>query len=246
MDRYIGCIVLREKGGAVLALQDGLYFLDTDTGATCRFVNPEEAVQGNRFNDGKSDSAGRMWFGSMSMAANEGDGNVPASGSLYCLEANLNVRSILGGITISNGLGWSPDDTLMYYIDSPTRTVDAFDFDPESGSISSRRAVVRIPESSGIPDGMCVDNEGMLWVAQWGGRGVSRWDPVTGKMIGFIPVPVVNVTSCAFGGPDLDDLYITTSSIGRAEGKGLMGPRPGALFRARPGVRGLATHRFKG
>jgi sugar lactone lactonase YvrE len=242
----VGCIVMREGGGALLSLDDGIYALDTETFGRRRLVNPEEGITGNRFNDGKADSRGRMWFGSMSVAANEGDGNVVASGSLYCMEANLEVRKVLGGVTISNGLGWSPDDTVMYYIDSPTRRVDAFDFDSATGTIENRRTVVRIPESGGMPDGMCVDSSGMLWVAQWGGGGVSRWNPATGTMIEFVPIPAVNVTCCAFGGSDLDELYITTSSIGSGEGGQTSSLRPGALFRMRPGVKGLPAHRFGG
>jgi sugar lactone lactonase YvrE len=246
LEHAVGCIVMREGGGALLSLDDGIYSFDTETFETRRLVNPEEGITGNRFNDGKADSRGRMWFGSMSLAANEGDGNVPASGSLYCMETDLGVRKVLGGVTISNGLGWSPDDRVMYYIDSPTRRVDAFDFDPESGTIRNRRTVVRISESGVMPDGMCVDGEGMLWVAQWGGSGVSRWNPATGAMIEFVRVPALNVTCCAFGGPDLDELYITTSTIGSDEGSGSSESRPGALYRTRPGVRGLPAHRFGG
>jgi sugar lactone lactonase YvrE len=242
--RAVGCIVMHEEGGALLALEDGIYFLDTETCQTRRLVNPEAGITGNRFNDGKADSRGRMWFGSMAVAANEGDGDVAATGSLYCLEANLEARRVISGVTISNGLGWSPDNAVMYYIDSPTRTVDAFDFDSDAGTIRNRRTVVRIPESGGMPDGMCVDNRGMLWVAHWGGGGVSCWNPASGAMIEFVTVPVINVTCCAFGGPDLDELYITTSTIGSPEGNVSPEARPGALFRTRPGVNGLPAHRF--
>ena len=134
----------------------------------------------------------------------------------------------------------------MYHIDSPTRRIDAFDFDVAAGTLAGRRTVVNIPEGWGLPDGMCVDVEGMLWVGLWGGGKVARWDPSSGALLDTIEVPVVNVTCCAFGGPDLADLYITTSRVGLdAEGM-VRYPHAGALFITRPGTQGLPANRFKG
>ena len=246
VDQFVGCVVLRECGGCLVALEKGFYFFDPATGALEPVANPEAGVEGNRFNDGKCDAAGRLWCGSMSLKENEGTGKSPPAGSFYRLSPDRSVRKIFGGVGISNGMGWSPDGATMYYIDSPTRKVDAFDFDLAAGAIARRRTVVTIPEGGGIPDGMCVDAEGMLWVAQWGGRQVSRWDPHSGAMIDRISVPVVNVTCCAFGGPDLGDLYITTSRVGVDAGNASEFPHAGAIFKIRPAVTGLPAHRFRG
>ncbi|MGA2546573.1 MAG: SMP-30/gluconolactonase/LRE family protein [Rectinemataceae bacterium] len=245
LDQFVGCIVLRERGGCVLSLQNGLYFFDAKTGSVDLILNPEADIAGNRFNDGKCDGAGRLWCGSMSLKENEGSGNSPPAGSLYCLDVDLKVRKIFGGVGISNGLGWSPDGRTMYYIDSPTKNVDAFEFDPTTGSIGKRRTVVTIPKTGGIPDGMCVDAEGMLWVAQFGGGQISRWDPHTGTIVDRVPVPVPNVTCCAFGGEDLENLYITTSRIGVDEHNEAEFPHAGALFKVKSDVGGLRVNRFK-
>jgi sugar lactone lactonase YvrE len=246
MDQFVGCVVLREKGGCLLALQNGLYFFDTKTGAVRLIVNPEAGITGNRFNDGKCDSRGRLWFGSMSLAENEGTGTSEPAGSFYCIEPDLRVRTLFTHVGISNGIGWSPDEKTMYYIDSPTRNVDAFDFDAATGSICNRRHVVTFQKAEGIPDGMCVDIEGMLWVAQWGGGQVSRWDPRTARMIDHIPVPVPNVTCCAFAGERGEEMYITTSTVGITESNRGDYPHAGALFMLRPGTRGATVYRFKG
>jgi sugar lactone lactonase YvrE len=156
----------------------------------------------------------------MSRDYDEGKGDSPQAGSLYCMDTELRVRRLFGGVAISNGLGWSPDNAVMYYIDSPTRQVAAFDFDPESGDISNKRVAVVIPEDGGIPDGMTVDEDGTIWVAQWGAYQVSRWNPHTGELLQTISVPAANVTCCAFGGPDLEELYITTSKIGVGDEEG--------------------------
>lgn len=242
----VGCIVLRESGGAVVAMEHGLYSLDLTTGELTQMVDPESHLPNNRFNDGKCDSAGRLWTGTLSRDYDEGKGDSPPAGTLYCIDTHLSVRVMFGKVRISNGLGWSPDNKTMYYIDSPTNEVAAFDFDPESGNIKNRRVIVEIPEDGGIPDGMTVDEEGMIWVAQWGGSQVARWNPVTGEVLQRIPVPVVNVTCCAFGGPEMDELYITTSSIHVIEKNISEQPHAGGLFRAKPGVRGLEAFKFGG
>ena len=242
----VGCITLRKSGGAVVGLQNGLYSLDLTTQALTPIVDPESHLPNNRFNDGKSDCAGRLWAGTMSRDYDEGKADSLPAGSLYCMDTELRVRRVFGGVAISNGLGWSPDNATMYYIDSPTRQVAAFDFDPESGDIENRRVAVEIPEGGGIPDGMTVDEEGMIWVAQWGGYQVSRGDPNTGELLQRIHVPVANVTSCAFGGPELEELYITTSSIGVGEQEDPKQSHAGGVFVARPGVRGMQAFRFGG
>src|SRR5262249_41616042 len=131
-------------------------------------------------------------------------------GSLYRLGAGHRVERVVRDVTISNGLGWSPDQSTMYYIDSPTFGIDAFDFDVETASVSNRRRLVAFPPEWGLPDGMAIDEEGSLWVAFWGGSSVRRVSP-DGEVLAVVGFPVSRVTSCSFGGDDLMDLYVTSA-----------------------------------
>ena len=149
---------------------------------------------------------------------------------------------MLANVTISNGIGWSPDDTVMYYIDTPTLGVDAFDYDADSGSISNRRRLVTIEEAAGQPDGLTVDAEGCMWVALWEGWAVHRYSP-DGRLVGVVDVPVARVTKPAFGGAALDELYITTAAPDLPDEKQ---PHAGGIFLARPGVHGLPANTYAG
>jgi sugar lactone lactonase YvrE len=236
--QYAGTVVPRRAGGVMLALQHGFASLDLETEELDLIHDPEPHLPGNRFNDGKCDPAGRFWAGTMALDF------TPNAGRLYCLDPDLSVRVVLGNVTISNGIVWRPDHTTMYYIDTPTRQVDAFDYDVETGQIENRRVVVRVPEEMGLPDGMAIDSEGMLWVAQWEGYGVSRWDPATGRLLQSVDVPVGQVTSCAFGGENLDQLYITTARVELSAEQLKAQPLAGGLFRADVGVTGLPAFEF--
>lgn len=240
VDHLVGAVVVRESGGLILATQNGFYELDEETGEATLLHNPEADMSSNRFNDGKCDPAGRFWAGTM-----EVDEQKPV-GSLYVLDTNLAVKKMLSGITISNGLTWSSDHKTMYYIDSPTKKVVAFDYDVNSGDISNKRVVVTIPEGEGIPDGMTIDAEDKLWVAQWGGYKVSRWDPETGEHIGEVKVPAKQVTSCVFAGDDLDELYITTAKRGLDEEELSKYPHSGSVFHIKSSIKGGETFMFKG
>lgn len=238
--QYVGAVVPRKSGGLMLAMHHGFYSLDLETEALVPIADPEREKENNRFNDGKCDASGRFWAGTMELDGKKGEG------SLYCLDRNLDVRTVLQNVSISNGLGWSPDHKTMYYIDTPTRQVAAFDYDLDTGTISNKRTVVSIPEGDGDPDGMTVDEEGMIWVAHWGGSRVSRWNPSTGECLEEIPVPASQVTSCAFGGDHLDELYITTARLGLGQNDRLNEPHAGGLFRIKVNVRGLPSHPFAG
>ena len=227
----VGFAVPRGKGGFIVGTEHGLSAWDD--GRMEPLAHPEEAKPGNRFNDAKCDPQGRLWAGTMSMS------EAPEQGALYRVDAR-GVSKIVGDVSISNGLAWSPDGATMYYIDSPTRRVDAFDF--RDGEIANRRTVITLED--GFPDGMCADAEGNLWIALWGGWAVACHDPLTGKRIGKIEVPVEAVTSCCFG--DGDELFITTASrdldaAGRARQS-----LAGGIFRAKTGVRGMAVGSFRG
>jgi sugar lactone lactonase YvrE len=235
----VGAAALRESGGLVLALRDGFGLLDADF-EHLQVVAPVEAdVPTNRLNDGKCDAAGRFWAGSMAFDV------TPGVAGLYRLDPDYQVTRVLTGVTLSNGLDWTSDNSRMYYIDSPSQGVDTFEFDLERGALGARRRLISIPPALGMPDGMTVDTEGGLWVALHGGGAVHRYTP-DGQLDRVIRVPVGQVTCCAFGGPDLGDLYITSMTYGLPAEALREQPLAGAVFRCRPGARGRPAHRFGG
>lgn len=236
----IGAVVTRRSGGLLLALQQGFYAFDPDTETLKHLHNPEPHLPENRFNDGKCDPAGRFWAGTMAMR------EAPDCGSLYCLDTDLTVHKKVEAVSISNGLAWSPDERMMYYVDSPTRIVTAFDYDKASGEIANRRVVIQIPDGMGFPDGMSIDEEGMLWIALWDGAMVGRWNPANGELLGKIPLPVSRPTSCVFGGENLDELYITSARSRLDEETLAAQPLAGGVFKCRPGVRGGPAWDFAG
>ncbi len=237
---HVGSVALRSGGGLVLALADGFWLLDPDATTTRRLAAVESGRPETRFNDGKCDPAGRFWAGTMAYD------ETPAAGTLYRLEPDGRVESMVAGVTISNGLAWSSDGRTFYYIDSSSRRVDAFDHDPMTGSLANRRPFVTLPDDEpGVPDGMAIDSAGCLWVALWGGWALHRYRP-DGALEAVVPLPAARVTSCAFGGNDLEDLYITTASIGLSATELAEQPHAGGLFRVRAGVRGVAATPFAG
>lgn len=235
----IGAAVPRRSGGMVLATEQGFEAFDFETGSKSPIADPESHLPHNRFNDGKCDERGRFWAGTMSMVKEK------EAGSFYVLETDGHTRQLFGAVTTSNGLGWSPDGLTMYYIDTPTLQIAAFDFDAEQGTLDNRRIIFTFPEGVGRPDGMTVDAEGMLWIAHWEGGRVTRWTP-DGKLLTTVQVPADRVTCPTFGGKDLDTLYITTARYGLDETALLRQPHAGGIFVFRPGVEGLPTHEFGG
>lgn len=239
LDEYVGCVVPGQGGGLVAALKDSVWVLDVKKGKETRLAVVSE-TQSNRFNDGKCDPAGRLIAGTINL-----DESSP-TGNLYAFEAGKAPRKLLDGIRISNGLAWSPDHRIFYYIDTPTRQVRAFDYDLEAGSISNPRAVLYVPESMGWPDGMTSDMEGRLWIAMWGGSRVTCWDPVRGELEVEIPIPAPHVSSCVFGGEQRDILYITTARKGMSEVELAAHPLAGGLFQVRTSTKGMPTFAFAG
>ena len=228
--REIGIAVPRRGGGLALAVREGFATLDAAGRVT---VLADPLAPHVRMNDGAVDPEGRFWAGSMAYDA------APGAGSLFRLDADGSLTTVLDGVTISNGLAWDPDARFLYYIDSATGGVDRFDYDRASGAIGRRRRLIDMP--FGEPDGMTVDADGCLWVAIWDGGQVRRYDP-RGRLLESVEVPVTRPTSCAFGGPALDRLFITTSRLGLDVGD----PVAGALLVVDPGVAGLATPPFEG
>jgi len=239
LDQYVGTVAPTESGNLILALQHGFFTMDLNTKQLTKIVDPEERIPDNRFNDGKCDVRGRFWAGTMSLK------DVQGAGNLYRLDDDHNVKTIIQNVTISNGIAWRPDNKIMYHIDTPTRQVAAYDFEVETGAIRNKRVVIEIPEEMGSPDGMTVDEEGMLWVAKWGGFQVGRWNPNTGELIDSVGVPAPLVTSCSFGGENMDELYITTARVGLNNDTLQKYPKAGGLFRIKTDVKGQQIHRFK-
>jgi sugar lactone lactonase YvrE len=237
---HVGCAVPGADGSVFVATAKGFGQLDLTSGQVTWITHPEAHLPGNRFNDGKADPAGRFWAGSLSYEEKH-----PVAG-LYLLDEHRKAHLKVPHITISNGMGWSPDNRTMYYIDTPTMRVDAFDFDPATSDISARRTVIRVPEGIGYPDGMTVDREGMIWIGMWDGWSVTRWDPASGRMLGKIELPVARVTACCFGGEHLDELYLTTASTRLDAASLARQPLAGSLFRTRPGVSGFAPFEYRG
>jgi sugar lactone lactonase YvrE len=240
VERQVGALVPRASGGLLLAVEGGFAaYSDGDAGALELLVPVDEDRKDLRFNDGKCDPAGRMYASTMSLTAEAG------AGTLWRLDPDLSVHPLVDGLTIGNGLAWTADGATMYFIDSMSHRVDVFTVDRGSGDLSDRRGLVDVPESVGLPDGMCVDDEGCLWVALFGGGALRRYSPL-GELLAVISVPAANVTSVAFGGPGLDELYITTARGADDESTRAAEPYAGGIFRARPGVTGPPPMAFAG
>jgi sugar lactone lactonase YvrE len=222
---------LLTAGGSVLALH-----LPAERGElwTTRVIAEVPAREGIRFNDASVDPAGRVWVGSMHTDEAE------PLGELYRLDAGSVLTTVVKGVTVSNGLGWSPDGSRMYYADSPMRRVDMFDYDPATGEAFQRRVFADLSAFDGVPDGLTVDADGCVWVAIWGGGVLRRFAP-DGTQDAVIQVPVSQPTSCAFGGPGMTDLYVTTASVGLGEAELKAQPLAGRLLRLRPGPVGLPS-----
>jgi len=235
----VGAFALREKGGIIAAAAGGWVLCDEDGSDWRHVADPEPDHPNHRFNDGKCDASGRFYAGTYAL-----DGQPRAS--LYVMRPDLRWERLTSGVICSNGLTWSPDNRIMYYIDSPRRCVDRFLVDPATGRISDRQTVIMFEESNVLPDGMTVDEEGMLWVAEWGGWKVCRWNPHTGQKLMTIEVPTKHVTSCAFGGDGMDELFITTASAGLTEEERREQPLAGSVFHVKVGVRGRPSYRFAG
>jgi sugar lactone lactonase YvrE len=235
----IGTVVPRTSGGVIVALRDGIACLDLFSEELTFLSEIEREITDNRFNDGKCDPAGRFWAGTMNFDS------TTISGTLYCMDADLTVTPKVSSVTISNGLAWSPDHKKMYYIDTPTRKVVAYDYDINNGHIQNPTTVIE-NDSEGHMDGMAIDEKGMLWIALWGGSAVKRFNPQNGELLETIELRVTQVTACAFGGKDLDELYITTAATG-LDGEALsQQPLAGSLFRVKTSVKGLPSYAFRG
>lgn len=208
----------------MVALQNGLHHFDRENNSFQLISDPEKHLPDNRFNDGKYDASGRFWVGSMHLEAKASAGN------LYMLSTDHRIHHKLKHLSISNGMAWTEDQRYMYFIDTASYAVSRYDFDNETGDINNEKKVISVPPSHGAPDGMCIDNAGMLWIAHWGGNKVSQWNPITGKLIKNIEVAAPHVTSCCIGGNNSDTLFITTASTGLTDVQLKQFPLSGSVF----------------
>ena len=235
----VGTVVKRAQGGLLLALHNGFAFLDLDTEKIAPIADPERDIPANRFNDGKCDPAGRFWAGTMEFHGK------PDAGALYCLNTDLTVAEKLRPTAISNGIVWSADAKTMYFICTVANNVRAFDYDIDTGNISNERVVVENDGQGGL-DGMAIDAEDKLWVAVFGGWGVRRYDPDNGALMQDLRLPMECVTSCAFGGDNLDELYVTSAVVSLDDKAQAEQPLAGSLVKLDPGVRGVPAVSFAG
>ncbi len=238
--QMIGSLAICTDGKFIAALKNGFAFVDRISGEIKMIADPESHLPGNRFNEGKCDPKGRFWAGTMALSEEHGLGNV------YTIQNDFAPAKKIEKVTISNGMAWSADHQTFYYIDTPTFEISAYNYDKNTGHISNKKTIIKIPEADGSPDGMTIDNEGMLWVAHWGGWQVTRWNPDNGEKLFHIKLPVAKVTSCTFGGEELEDLYITSAKVGLTKGELEKQPLAGSLFVFRNcGFKGMPAFEFQ-
>lgn len=237
--KRVSAVVPAKNGNLILALQGEIVEMDLASGAFKTLVELESYLPDNRCNDGKCDAAGRFWVGTMNVDCNLHEG------SLYCIDQTYHITKVLENLTIANGMGWSPDGDKMYFIDSHDHNVKSFQFKKDRCALVDGQIIFGFDNKNELPDGMCVDAEGMLWIAFWGGSRVGRYDPATGSQLAEILIPATQVTSCCFGGEDLKTLFITTARQGLSQAEIDQYPLSGSLFASRVQVRGSQTNFFR-
>ncbi len=233
----IGSIAPTRTGNLVAAVATGFVLVELDSGRTRRLATLERVDPTIRMNDGKADPWGRFWAGTMGLDKR------PDAGTLYCLEPDGTVRTSVDPVTISNGLDWTDDRRTMFYVDTPTQRVDRFDLEMDGLGLGNRRPFATQSLENGAPDGLTLDATGGLWLALWGGFQVVAYAP-SGELVARIPIPASHVTSCAFGGADRGDLYITSAFAELSTAERAAQPHAGRLFRCRPGVLGRPAYRY--
>lgn len=237
----VGAVNLCSTGVLLVALQNNLGFIKENGENPVMYILPDVDVEpGTRFNDAKCDPAGNLWAGTMNLSGKKG------GGKLIMLDGELKTSVKISQVSVSNGMAWSNDHSTFYYIDSRERGVVAYNYNLSTTKITKKRKVIRIPLEMGIPDGMTIDKEGMLWIALWKGGKITRWDPSTGRCLFTVSLPVSQVTSCTFGGENFGDLYITSARSGLTENELNKEPLAGSLFIVRNiGVKGNPPFQFK-
>ena len=230
-------LVLQGKNDQlILALDARIARFDLKT-EQIEWIVDVETNSETRCNDGACDSLGRLWVGTMHLT------NRKDTGALYFIDKDLKVQKKINNTSVSNGITWSLNNLRLYYIDSPTQVVQSFIFEEKTGEIVFEKNVIQIPNEIGSPDGMAIDEEGMLWIAHWGGFGIYRWNPQKGEFISKIEVPVPQVSSCAFVGENLDYLLITTARENMKEDELKKYPQSGDTFFVKVNVKGVVSNK---
>lgn len=235
---YVGAIAIGRKNELYAAVQNELMRLNTSTGSTQTILSLDLGKD-MRFNECKCDSDGRFWMGTMHLEAQK------EAGSFFRVDLDGSVTNILSNLSVPNGFCWSLDDRYLYHIDSFDYAVKRFEYDKKSGSIRRPKTVIPLPDDSMLPDGMCMDLQGNLWIAMWGGNKVACYNPDNGDLVAEVRVPAPHVTSCAFGGENFEKLYITTARLGLTDRQLAEYPLSGSLFSCEVGVGGFDTNLCK-
>ena len=233
-----GAAVPRTGGGMVVAVDRRLVLVDPD-GARRELLEVEPGLDGNRFNDCRADPGGRLWAGTMSTT------RAQDTAALYRVEPDGSCRAVLTGLTLSNGIAWTAAGDAMYHVDSPAHRIDRYDFDASTGELGECRPLVQLDPAGGMPDGICTDAEGGVWVCLFGGGELRRYD-ASGELTECVPLHVTNPTCPAFGGEDLSTLYVTTSRHTLSPEEERAQPAAGCVLVLEPGVRGLPGGMFAG
>lgn len=231
----VGSVGLRAGGGLVAALRHEIAYVDPGTGAVELVAELEADLPGNRCNDGAVDPAGRFWFGTMDVEETN------PTGAFYCFGADRAVTKAFGGVIVSNGPAWSPDGRTLYHVDSARSRITAYEFDPATGAVGGGRLFASDEDEAWFPDGVTVDADGFVWSCKWDGGRIVRYSP-DGRVDRVVELPVPRPTRCAFVGPDLSLLAVTSARRGR----GASAPRSGQLLLLDPDARGLPAARFTG
>lgn len=238
-DQKIGFAAPAGNSKYIIGLQNGLHIFERKDRTINLICNPEPELVANRWNDGKCGPDGNVWAGTMSTEDKHDQGG------LYRLDSNLRVRKMLHNVGVSNGLAWNADLGTMYYIDSPTRSIQCFEYKKGEETISGPYKIIKVPKGLGFPDGMTIDVDGMLWVAHWDGGCIARWHPETGQLITTIKIPAPRVTSCTFGGKNLSQLFVTTARVGLSKEQLEKYPLSGSLFVIDTNTKGKELTVFK-
>ena len=239
MPSSIGCFALRRSGGFIAALRDGFWFVDRDGRPERKIAGAPYDPAHHRFNDGRADARGRFWAGSMNEKRDA------SSARLYRLDPDFTLAAMISNIMISNGLAWSPDGRTLYHADTPTRTINAWDYDVATGAIVNRRAFAQFTGETDHPDGAAVDREGCYWSALYHGGRIARLSP-RGERLSEFPLEAMCPTMCAFGGPDLRTLFVTSARQRRKPEELARLPQSGGIFALHVDVPGLPEPKFAG
>ena len=238
----VGCVVPFESGGVIAATEKGFFIVRHDSSMQALTVELLEATDLPpvlRFNDGKCSPAGRIWVGTMHKEF------APNSGNLFAKTTTDDTQMLLASTSLSNGLDWSPDESTFYHIDTPTNRVAIYPYRKTDDQIELNPEYMPFLDGAGYPDGMCVDSEGMIWIAHFAGSAISRWNPATKQLVAQYALPVTHVSSICFGGDDLDEIYVTTASEGFSDEQLIEQPLAGQVFRAKAPVAGKPAYCFR-